>query len=377
MWKRFLLLFFVFGLSASCFGASVNWNASIVDAEHGAPDGYRVYYGYAADQLTTTYDVGTELNFTIPETWNPATYYFGVRAYNASGESGWATTPEGQTWVSYVKADPPPVLPPAPATDVQIVWERLMADTTLYTNALAVYDFENNANDTKGAKNLTVSGTPSYSTTGEAQGTYWAGELSGAYFYRSDADFRFSGDYSVSAWVNFTYVTEGYYTIICQCFEGGSEGDGWVVDTDGSRHLRVRHITNFSVTSAIFSGATLSNNTRYHIVVAYSDSGNIVTAWVSTSTFGNIINGTTVAMTANPGTSSAQRLNIGYSTVDSDELYGYIDEVVFWSSAITSTNASAIFGARDGGTSWRETGGGASAVPKIMLLQDHFSGGIH
>lgn len=86
MWKRLTLLLCLIASIASA--ASVQWNASVVDAEHGAPDGYRVYYGYAADQLTTAYDVGNQLNFAIPETWNPATYYFGVRAYNQSGESG-------------------------------------------------------------------------------------------------------------------------------------------------------------------------------------------------------------------------------------------------------------------------------------------------
>ncbi len=123
MWLRIALILSLWA-SLVC-AASVQWNASIVDAEHGAPDGYRVYYGYAVDQLTTAYDVGNQLDFAIPETWNPATYYFGVRAYNQSGESGWATTPEGQTWVSYTKANPPPVLPPEPATDVRIVFEPI------------------------------------------------------------------------------------------------------------------------------------------------------------------------------------------------------------------------------------------------------------
>jgi len=55
--------------------------------------------------------------------------------------------------------------------------------------------------------------------------------------------------------------------------------------------------------------------------------------------------------------------------VDDSNLQGYIDEVCFWNSAITSTDAEAIFNARDGGTSWRETGAAAStssSIPKIM-----------
>lgn len=357
-------------LLALCFaccswGASLQWQASAVDAEHPQPDGYRVYIGFSPGVYIFSADVGANLGWVIPDDFF-GDYFFAVAAYNSSGENF--------SDELYFRRD-------APQTEPQYIGAvalrasklqrgPIVADTALYTAAIAVYDFENNANDTKGSKNLTASGTPGYSTTGEAQGTYWAGELSGAYFYRSDADFRFSGDYSVSAWVRYTYVQEGYYTVIAQCYEAGSEGDGWTIDTDGSRHLRVRHSTGFTVTSSVFSGATLSNSTRYHIVVAYSDSGNTVTAWVSQTTFGDVINGTTVAMTANPGTSSAQRLNIGYSTIDADELWGYIDEAVFWSSAITSTNASAIFSARDGGTSWRETGGGSSAVPVHLIRRN-------
>jgi len=49
-----------------------------------------------------------------------------------------------------------------------------MADTALYTDALAIYDFENNANDTKGARNLTAANI-TYQTTGTPpQGSYWS-----------------------------------------------------------------------------------------------------------------------------------------------------------------------------------------------------------
>lgn len=242
-----------------------------------------------------------------------------------------------------------------------------MADTTLYTNAVAIYDFENNANDTKGSKHLTAAGTPTYSTTGEAQGTYWVGELDGSddRFSRTDTDFRFTGDYSVSMWVQSKYIAEGIASFL-SCYDNAA-GSGWEVNSDGSAHLRVRHSTTFSDSFATFSGATMSNDTRYHVVLAYSDSGNTVTAWVSTTSFGNIINGTQVTMNANPGSASGV-FYVGYLRSDDQYQYGYFDEVVLWSSALTSTDAEAIFNARNGGTSWRETGAAAStsSITKIM-----------
>lgn len=122
MWRRFLLLCFTWFFLCA---ASVQWNASVVDETHGAPDGYRVYYGTDSNQLNTTYDNGSALSFDIPDEWPGDTYYFGVRAYNASGESDWATTATGQEWVSYIKSDPPPIEPPSAATDVRVSWEQI------------------------------------------------------------------------------------------------------------------------------------------------------------------------------------------------------------------------------------------------------------
>ena len=233
-----------------------------------------------------------------------------------------------------------------------------MADSALYTAALAVYDFENNANDTKGAKNLTANGTWTYSTTGEAQGTYWAqSDATGDNFTRTDSDFQFAGDYSLSAYVNFTYAEQGYYTKIASCYSGG-DGDGWIIDLS-TRDLRVRHITAWSTTTATWD-TNLSNNVRYHIALAYDDSENTITAWVSTTSFGNVINGSAQAMAANPGVGGTPPLNLGG---DPDYFVGYLDEVVFWSGYVLSaSDAGAIFGARDGGTSWREASG-ASSTP--------------
>lgn len=227
--------------------------------------------------------------------------------------------------------------------------------SALYTSATAIWDFENNANDTKGTHNLTANGSITYSTTGEAQGTYWAGECDGSTDYFSlagaQATFGFTGDYSVSAWVNYTYVQEGAYTGIVSYGDGSN---GWAVTTDGSRHVRVTHQDFGTPRHADFTGATLNNSTRYHVVVAYSDSGNTVTAWVSTTSFGNIINGTSVTQNYNPTTSGTLPLNVARNIGPDDVLYGYIDEVVvFGGKVLNSTEAEAIFNARDGGTSWR------------------------
>lgn len=230
-----------------------------------------------------------------------------------------------------------------------------MADTTLYTNALAVYDFENNANDTKGARNLTAVGTPTYSTTGEAQGTYWA-VCNGTtqYFSRADSTFAFTGSYSISLY--FQLDSADHYAHCIASYYDGGNGGGWGVMLNNSHQLVVTHRVAWSNTTYTFT-TTLSDSTRYHLALSYNTTSNELWAYVSTTSFGNIIN-THVDATTDPGSGSSGSLFIGRQDFDDGYLDGNIDEVVFWNSAITSTDAENIFNACDGGTSWRETAAG-------------------
>lgn len=236
-----------------------------------------------------------------------------------------------------------------------------MADSALYTAAVAVYDFENNANATKGS-NLTATGSPAYSTTGEAQGTYWAGALDGGdYFSITSNTFNFTGSYSVSAWVSFSNLP--YYGPICS-FYYSSNGSGWAITQDDDYSLRVQHRQNWSNTNYDFTSANFTTSTRYHIVVSHNASTNECWAYVSTTSFGNILN-THIDAATDPGNDAAGgTLYVARHEMSDTNLQGYIDEVCFWNSAITSTDAEAIFNARDGGTSWRETGE-ASSTPTL------------
>jgi hypothetical protein len=75
--------------------AALTWGASPVDADHGAPEGYRIYRattsGGAFEYFAT---VGNVLEFTASNL-PPGTHCFQVRAYNAAGESDPATCSSG------------------------------------------------------------------------------------------------------------------------------------------------------------------------------------------------------------------------------------------------------------------------------------------
>lgn len=229
-----------------------------------------------------------------------------------------------------------------------------MADSALYTAAVAVYDFENNANATKGS-NLSGTGA-TYSTTGEAQGTYWLGEMVGSGDFRvTNSAFNIDEDYSVSFWTQCQYMTAGVGPYIR--LDNGSGSAGFYIDFS-SRNMRVSHMDGATPRTVTFTGYNFNDDQRYHIVVAFDASANTVTAWVSSSSFGDCINGTSLSQTYDADVAS------GAQFIVNNEWYGFYDEVVLWKSVLTSSDATAIFGARDGGTSWRETGE-ASSTPTL------------
>lgn len=330
--------------------ADLAWNASVVDAEHGVPDGYRVYYGYAVDQLTTAYDVGAELNFVIPETWDPATYYFGVRAYNAYGESGWATTPEGQTWVAYTKSDPPPVEPPAAATDVRIVWEQIEEPYMSFSIVQAVVDDGNNN---------------TVSLTGVT-----------------------AGNLIVVLYLNVSYPA----TTSTSC-------------SDGTSSLTAANIVvgDFQTVSIFFLSSANSGNRTYTVTRNGTVSYERVTA-LEFSKAGTISIAAQNGASGVDGTISSNSISASSGNLLIGAVISYAGEIStlrFEGTTPDADYSSSPGGALGGASrltlssgfsgSYTATGGGywsskivafaetasASAVPKIMLLQDHFSGGVH
>jgi len=82
---RSFLIFIILLVSTVSYAAEVTmaWNASTGD-----PDGYRIYFGTSPGVYTGNVDVGNVTEYTLSGLEADTTYYFVVRAYNDSGESG-------------------------------------------------------------------------------------------------------------------------------------------------------------------------------------------------------------------------------------------------------------------------------------------------
>jgi hypothetical protein len=75
--------------------ATLTWDASPVDASHGAPDGYRIYHSAAAGGTYALFaQIGTALTYTATNL-SSGTHCFAVSAYNAGGESAYAACSSG------------------------------------------------------------------------------------------------------------------------------------------------------------------------------------------------------------------------------------------------------------------------------------------
>lgn len=213
--------------------------------------------------------------------------------------------------------------------------------SALYTAATAIWDFEGNAEATKGGFDLTENGTITYSSSDKKQGTH-SGTLSSTSYYshadNDDLDAETNGDWSVSVWVK----DSNYY--------GCSVWNKYEVSVGGIRELGAKNSTTDKVYISQYEGAnvasaygdTLTDGTWYHMVFSYDDSAGQITVWVSGATFGSVTNGTAYPLEYS-SSPNASPLKIGTSgTVGNID--GQIDELVwFKGKTINSTEAQAIF----------------------------------
>ena len=209
--------------------------------------------------------------------------------------------------------------------------------SALYTAASAIWDFENNANDTKGVKTLTAQGTPTYGTTTPPQGSYYTILNGSSQYFSMVADTAFdmnSTDYSFSCWL---YVTDGWEINIAR--KNADSSAGWMI-SGGSGD----GVTTFQhVATAVNSGAVITVNQWQHFCMSYdaSATGAEITYWVSHVSFGDHANGLTVAMAAVPTNDTAANLWIGRAD---DYIHGNLDEVVIWKGyELTATDAANLF----------------------------------
>jgi len=80
------------------------------------PDGYKIYYGVASGVYSNSVDVGLVWEWPLQDQWPDGIYYFAATAYKDLDESGFS---DEVVWAKDT------VLPPAPATEIVIIWTQI------------------------------------------------------------------------------------------------------------------------------------------------------------------------------------------------------------------------------------------------------------
>lgn len=101
--------FGVFATTAAAQTVTASWDAN----SDTYTAGYRLYYGTASGSYQWSIDTGSSTS--APVQLSPGTYYFAVRAYNATNDEG---PPSGE--VPYTLSPPPPPPPPPSPCDAPL-----------------------------------------------------------------------------------------------------------------------------------------------------------------------------------------------------------------------------------------------------------------
>lgn len=221
-------------------------------------------------------------------------------------------------------------------------------------DVVAVYNFENNANDSKGSADLTGVNTPTYDSNDYKQGSYSADfeHNSGEYFYCNDGDLpsNFPGksgqsdsDFSVTAWIKAESWPDTYGRIIIK-YDHTSNERSWNLHyyTDGDLKIFLGHNGGASYEEICRTSNTLSTGVWYfiHMTHTASTKGWTLRTWNANTSSWTNEESDTATNAMSPDSAAFQ---IGGFT---DRYFdGKIDEVVIWDRVLSNDDAADV---RDG-----------------------------
>ena len=216
--------------------------------------------------------------------------------------------------------------------------------SSLLTNLYAVYKAESNANDSLGVYNGTANGGLTY-TIG-ISGNAFTGNGTNAFVSMANNSFNFTGDYSVSLWMNLTN-TGGNQDLFSNADIVSGVDRGYRVQFRGlTNNIRVSIYGASAIT--LDTGNIISTNTWYNVVVTRKAStrtriyinGNLSTS--NTSIINPNYTGTfTPCIGAYKSVTIPSTLN--YLTNGSK-----IDEVALWNKELTSTEVTELYNSGSG-----------------------------
>ncbi len=193
--------------------------------------------------------------------------------------------------------------------------------------AIAVYKFEDNANDVTGDYNGTATNI-TYSSSGKFNKS---AIFDGTSRISTSLDFdTYDENWSISYWVKFTFDTN-YRAILGSC--DANDKNGMVSDIGTSGEIRFRLRTNTGSASALTSTGTYGDGNWHHVVCVKSSSTNYL-----------YIDGELDSSIATTNSQSHSALNFGTFGLSSSEFYkGELDQVRIYRGVIPQEQVTELY----------------------------------
>ncbi len=223
-------------------------------------------------------------------------------------------------------------------------------------NCVALWKFDNDANDSKGGNNLTEINTPTYDAATKKEGTHAIDFERGSNEYCTitdgNLDANFPGkngtgeqSFSICAWVRLESLASDYgqYLSIVAKYESGLRSYVITLNpNDDKVNLTIGYNAGANYTSDGFGTACVINR-WYHIAITYNaaDNGMKIRIWDDTA--GALLDANATETAGGNMSPDTAPLEIGrYWGSDTRCLDGKMDEVVMFKSALSDADIDAI-----------------------------------
>jgi hypothetical protein len=252
-------------------------------------------------------------------------------------------------------------------------------------NCVALWKFDNNANDAKGGNHLTAVNTPTYDSSNKKEGTHSADceKDSIQYFTIADGslDAGFPGksgtseqSFSICLWVKPETVSGTSQGLVNKYVSASNERSfNAYLRTDSKVEFTIGYNGGASYTSLTF-GTVLSAGKWYHIGVVYDASTNGMKIRIWDDNAGALLGSNASGTAGGDMSPDTADLEIGrYGENDSYAYDGKIDEIAFFKDVLTDNEIDQIrAGTYSGGLTAKsssDTGSGADAVDSLQTPQ--------
>jgi hypothetical protein len=259
------------------------------------------------------------------------------------------------------------------------------------SNCVALFKFDNNANDSKGGNDLTAVNSPSYDSSDKKEGTHCIDLEKASTQYGTiadgDLDAGFPGksgtseqSFSICLWVKAESLAASA-GLIDKYLTGSNERTFQLILNSSCKPFFAIGYNGGASSSSIVFGTALSTSIWYHIGVVYDASDNSMKIRVWDDNAGALLDSNAAGTADGDMSPDSAPFEIGRAYgLDSYAFDGKIDEVVVFKDALTDSEIDQIrAGSYGAGVTEKEssdTGAGIEAIIARLLTDDESGSAI-